>query len=286
MPDSLPTPQLDHIVIHVPYAYLSSPPSWLTELFTITPGGTHADGLTANALVPFSDGTYLELIAFTPEITAEQKRNHMWGGKPYGIIDWALTLPKKDDQGNASQYQILRKRWLDLPVPPKWKSSELRQGGRTKPDGTKLEWLIAFPPERGVTPFWCLDVTARSHRVSSAIDQITHPSGVQGIAEVSLNLPQGGITSEIKPILDAAVPQSEDRVDDYTWSIGTPAPTENGPGKVYAHSARIRITQESIAKDETRLGVTELIFWTRDKGNSSVEATIDGDKVSFGFVTG
>jgi hypothetical protein len=33
--------------------------------FTVTPGGVHAGGLTHNALVSFTDGTYLELLATT-----------------------------------------------------------------------------------------------------------------------------------------------------------------------------------------------------------------------------
>ena len=32
--------------------------------FTVTSGGEHADGLTRNALIPFRDGSYLELVAF------------------------------------------------------------------------------------------------------------------------------------------------------------------------------------------------------------------------------
>ena len=36
--------QLDHVVILLPYDYLSNPPNWLTDNFTISPGGTYSDG--------------------------------------------------------------------------------------------------------------------------------------------------------------------------------------------------------------------------------------------------
>ena len=41
--------------------------------FTVTFGGEHADGNTHNALVPFADGSYFELIAFKHEAP-----NHRW----------------------------------------------------------------------------------------------------------------------------------------------------------------------------------------------------------------
>lgn len=54
---------LDHLVILV--EELEDAVAGYEELgFTVTPGGEHADGLTRNALVPFADGTYLEIVAF------------------------------------------------------------------------------------------------------------------------------------------------------------------------------------------------------------------------------
>lgn len=59
-----PQLSLDHIIVLVPYATLRSPPAWITENFTLAPGGRHADGKTENRLICFQDGSYLELIAF------------------------------------------------------------------------------------------------------------------------------------------------------------------------------------------------------------------------------
>lgn len=60
-----PTISLDHVVILVPYATLLNLPLHITKHFHITPGGTHADGLTANRLIVFADGSYLEISKFS-----------------------------------------------------------------------------------------------------------------------------------------------------------------------------------------------------------------------------
>ena len=55
--------ELDHLVILA--EKLEDAVAGYEELgFRVTPGGEHADGLTRNALVPFTDGTYLGLVAF------------------------------------------------------------------------------------------------------------------------------------------------------------------------------------------------------------------------------
>jgi hypothetical protein len=48
--------------------------------FAVTPGGEHADGLTRNALIPFEDGSYLELVAF---LDPEDTRDNVWGWRPF-----------------------------------------------------------------------------------------------------------------------------------------------------------------------------------------------------------
>src|SRR4051812_39623576 len=55
---------LDHIIILLPHHHILHPPPWLTDSFTISPGGIHSDGKTENRLICFRDGSYLEIIAF------------------------------------------------------------------------------------------------------------------------------------------------------------------------------------------------------------------------------
>lgn len=66
-----------HIIILVPYELLTSPPSWLTSAFTISPGGRHADNRTENRLILLADGSYIELIAFINDDPALRK-GHWW----------------------------------------------------------------------------------------------------------------------------------------------------------------------------------------------------------------
>ena len=80
---------LDHVVIVV--ADLARAVADYEALgFTVAPGGEHADGRTHNALIPFADGMYIELIAFRSGIVAPY---HPWcrflatGGV---MADWAL----------------------------------------------------------------------------------------------------------------------------------------------------------------------------------------------------
>jgi len=66
--------------------------------FTVTPDGEHADGLTSNALIPFKDGSYLELVAF---LDPDDPRDNVWGWRPFlfssgGLIDYCLA---SDDLG-------------------------------------------------------------------------------------------------------------------------------------------------------------------------------------------
>src|SRR5919202_4462751 len=61
--------------------------------FEVTPGGEHADGLTRNALIPFEDGSYIELVAF---VDPEDPRDNVWGWRPFlrrggGLIDYCAA---------------------------------------------------------------------------------------------------------------------------------------------------------------------------------------------------
>ena len=160
---------LDHLVILVPELDTAIT-DYRTLGFTVQPGGTHADGVTHNALVVFADGSYLELIAFL-----RPHPGHRWGGPAArghrGYVDFAL-LPDSvaavvaDAAGRGLAYQGP----LD--------------GGRLRPDGERLAWQIGTPPTPEL-PFLCGDTTARTLRVpEGAVRQ--HPNGVTGVACVTV----------------------------------------------------------------------------------------------------
>jgi catechol 2,3-dioxygenase-like lactoylglutathione lyase family enzyme len=79
---------LDHIVIRV-HDLTRTIEDFTALGFTVQQGGTHADGVTHNALIGFADGSYIELIAFLQ--AAPQRR--WWNvGQRHGdgFVDYAL----------------------------------------------------------------------------------------------------------------------------------------------------------------------------------------------------
>ena len=136
--------------------------------FTVTIGGEHADRLTHNALVPFVDGSYLEIVAFHD---LDRSQSHRWwkiaaaGG---GLADFAVL---SDDL--AADVAALG----DLVIRPPL------QGGRVRPDGVELKWRTAVlaPP----LPFMIEDLTPRDLRVPSGA-ATEHANGAIGVAALVL----------------------------------------------------------------------------------------------------
>lgn len=50
---------------------------------------------------------------------------------------------------------------------------EGQHGGRRRPDGKQLEWIITVRKQRGVLPFFCADLTPRELRVGRV--RLRHP---------------------------------------------------------------------------------------------------------------
>jgi hypothetical protein len=189
--------QIDHVVILLPYKDLLNPPSWITSNFTLAPGGRHNDGRTENKLIIFKDGTYLELIAFIDD-NPSFRREHPWGKKNFGFIDFALTTPGELDyaglRGRINQKS--GRLSIDYAFPA--------EGGRKREDGQDVKWKCTFPlnqatvspqpraplDRRGEIPFWCHDVTPRSLRVDASDENTTHPSGALGIAQLTVMVPK------------------------------------------------------------------------------------------------
>lgn len=160
---------LDHIVIQV--ADLDAAAANYRALgFTVQPGGTHADGVTHNALVVFGDGVYLELIAFLQPAPHRKwwDFGHRFGD---GIVDFAL-LPS--DVGTTISAAGKRGVAYEGPL----------DGGRLRPDGESLVWQTGRAPSNDL-PFLCGDITPRALRVpEGAVRQ--HANGVQGVSSVTV----------------------------------------------------------------------------------------------------
>jgi catechol 2,3-dioxygenase-like lactoylglutathione lyase family enzyme len=146
--------------------------------FAVTPGGEHADGLTRNALIPFEDGSYLELVAF---VDPEDVRDNVWGWRRFlssggGLIDYCAA---SDDL--REEVRGLEERDLGVDGPT--------DGGRRLPDGREIRWRIARIRQDGrLLPFLIEDLSPRELRVPGG-PSAEHPIGALGISRLEVATP-------------------------------------------------------------------------------------------------
>lgn len=143
---------IDHILILVRDLTAAST-DYAAAGFTVTPGGVHADGATHNALIPFADGTYLELIAPTrrDRLPDDEFGQRLRRGE--GLLHYALGA---DDLG--AEAARLRSMGVLISGPD--------DGGRERPDGQRVQWRTLTAQAGDETlPFLIADVTPRSLRV-------------------------------------------------------------------------------------------------------------------------
>lgn len=178
------TQNLDHLILFLPVdpaTQLPKVPSLFSNNFTLTPGGTHADGLTSNVLILLADGCYIELISFVEP--SRDVSSHWWasGARDFGWMDWCLT--------NASSAQ---ESWAAIGGAGSSHADPV-EGGRKRADGVDVRWAVTFPAgahggqtRRGRVPFFCHDVTDRAVRVPLSDAPTTHSSGVLGVKELTV----------------------------------------------------------------------------------------------------
>lgn len=141
--------------------------------FTVTPGGEHPVG-THNALIPFADGSYLELIAFREP---DRPHDHPWwpflatGG---GLVDVALASDDLD--GDLAALAACGLHFV------------ADEGRRLRPDGQEVVWRRGRPSASAAPlPFLIQDVTSRRLRVPEGAAS-AHPNGVSGVSDIYVAL--------------------------------------------------------------------------------------------------
>jgi hypothetical protein len=142
-------------------------------------GGAHANGLTHMALAGFDDGSYLELIAPTPGAELTKANGMMADWMPLmtgnaGAGAWAIRASRIHERADE-----LRSRGIAVRGP--------ERGGRTRPDGIRLEWetaIVGAGPAGSVLPFMIEDRTERSLRVAASENRF----GVMGVAGVVIGV--------------------------------------------------------------------------------------------------
>ena len=168
--------RLDHLVILVRDLELASA-DYASLGFTVTPGGEHADGLTRNALIPFEDGSYLELVSF---LNAEDPTDNIWGWRgflPYeGLIDYCASSDDLDSDAGRLEFLGFS---VDGPD----------DGGRRLPDGEEIRWRSASIRQEGrLLPFLIEDLTPRGLRVRGG-PSARHPNGAKGVSRLEVSAP-------------------------------------------------------------------------------------------------
>ncbi len=166
------TLMLDHIVIAVD-DLAEAMEDYRALGFTVTPGGRHSSGTTENALIPFQDGTYIELIAGTGEPPSGEGMDFtVLLHKNEGFTGFALLVEDIDERVAAVADQ-------DIPVGP------IQDGRRVREDGQALAWKMALM-EGTMSPFFIQDVTPRPLRVSDDLEMTKHANGVEGVFDVTV----------------------------------------------------------------------------------------------------
>ncbi|KAJ7272294.1 glyoxalase-like domain-containing protein [Mycena rebaudengoi] len=247
------TKTLDHIVHRTPPGTVEKTAQQFRELgFNVINGGVHTDRLTANSLVILGDHAYLELISFTKPVEAyppsspsrRQREIHNWASRASGWIDYAFL-------GNGSSNPPHR---ISDIVNGRAESPlylEETPGGRTRPDGETLRWIITTPVKAtSILPFFCGDVTDRHLRVpTEPNDNTQHPSRALGVAHIVLLISESKFAAASKELSVMVVVDIEWRTPP-TLILSMPSDQE----------------QARFVSNNTGLGIYEVGFWVGETG--------------------
>lgn len=201
--------QQDHVVLLVDSNFFENIPAWVTDNFTLTPGGYHDGQPSRNKLVIFADGSYLEFFNWynsPPSLDNEALPMRFWGLKTPGLIDFAVTdtTHSAEESVDAVNDRLSEDFGKDAGLGIKFGTPIT--GSRKKADGVEIEWKVTRPefstadktpgPElfangRIDVPFFCHDITPRTDRVPSNDEKMTtHPCGATGIAACEILVPE------------------------------------------------------------------------------------------------
>lgn len=178
---------LDHLVLFVD-DLTTAITRFESKGFTVTPGGTN--GPTHNALIVFSNDTYIELIALQSSRARLMMRllRHVgvlalrrwfkrdlqtrlldWMSGPQGLIDLCFRGTELNEISHSSPLF-----GIGLTDPVQFK--------RHRPDGLIVQWTLRGANKRH-QPFFIQDATPIDYRIPAG-DVRIHPNGALGISKV------------------------------------------------------------------------------------------------------
>lgn len=201
--------QQDHVVLLVDTPFFENLPAWVTDNFTVTPGGYHDGQPSRNKLVIFADGSYLEFFNWydtPPSLDDEHLPMRFWGAKTPGLIDFAITDTSHSAEESVGTVNGRLSEGPEQDAGLGVKFGKPTAGSRKKADGVEISWKVTRPEfskgdktpgqelfanGRIDVPFFCHDVTPRTGRVPSQDrDKTTHPCGATGIAACEILVPK------------------------------------------------------------------------------------------------
>jgi catechol 2,3-dioxygenase-like lactoylglutathione lyase family enzyme len=236
---------IDHIVIAVRDLATASD-DYARLGFTVTPGGEHTGGATHNALIPFADGAYFELIAFREP---DRPQEHKWWArfaKGEGTVDFALLSESVDFEGDR-----LKQAGIEIDGP--------HDGGRLRPDGQRIAWRnLSLAATGAPLPFIIEDVTTRDLRVATGA-ATEHKLGVTGVA---------GLILLVGDLDRAASP--------YQILLDTPGESSKSPIEGVRRARRFRFGSQWIELAEADPGAAERQRHIQERGAGPYEIILAG----------
>jgi len=211
--------RLDHLVILV-HDLERAVADYERLGFAVTSGGEHADGLTRNALVPFGDGSYLELVSF---LDPESPGDNVWGWREFlprgGLIDYCAA-----SEDLTADVRRLKDSGFGVAGPD--------DGGRRLPGGGRIRWRSARIHQEGRTlPFLIEDLTPRALRVPGG-PAAEHPNGATGISRLEISTPH---TEETRRALAALAGTPDAGGASFRMGACALSPVIPGPGSGEDH---------------------------------------------------
>jgi catechol 2,3-dioxygenase-like lactoylglutathione lyase family enzyme len=166
------TLELDHIIVTVDDLDKAIE-DYKSLGFRVMYGGKHASGTTHNALIPFSDGAYIELIALTGEEASDTDAEDFSNFFQFGLGSAGYALSTDDLDEDVAD---MKERGVQ--------ATDIREGSRELPDGRTIKWRIAHIDNR-VFPLFLQDETPRKWRVPDNERRTRHENGVKGISQIT-----------------------------------------------------------------------------------------------------
>ena len=206
---------MDHVIILVDDLERASA-DFRALGFTVTPGGEHGEGLSHNALIHFSDGTFFELLAFKRGwrasvlrrlyragalgfLARSRRRGGMFrfielSDMPEGLVDFCLLADSLQAATDATEQ-------ANLPTPDPLSSS------RARPDGQEVRWDIISI----LTPALPFLRSPYAPLIAPDPKATRHDNGAQGIARLQIESPDPATLTRLYTQLLGTAPLTGDQ---------------------------------------------------------------------------